>query len=197
MDEYDPKLDLSKYVRPSVDLLREYDNTKAKVTPEELQENKNKIVKTLNDFKIGISSIKATIGPTVTLYEIVPKAGVKISKIKNLEDDIALSLAAMGIRIIAPIPGKGTIGIEVPNKNRQMVSMRSVISTEKFARDGKGVANCARKNDFQRGLHHRFGKNASLAHGGCDWSRKVGWFECDFEFFALQKASIGIEIRAD
>jgi S-DNA-T family DNA segregation ATPase FtsK/SpoIIIE len=137
MDEYDPKLDLSQYVRPPVDLLREYDNSKAKVTPEELQENKNKIVKTLNDFKIGISSIKATIGPTVTLYEIVPKAGVKISKIKNLEDDIALSLAAMGIRIIAPIPGKGTIGIEVPNKNRQMVSMRSVLSTEKFAKTEK------------------------------------------------------------
>ena len=132
LDEYDPTLDLSKFKRPSLDLLKEYDNSGVKVTHEELQANKNKIVKTLNDFKIGISSIKATIGPTVTLYEIVPKAGVKISKIKNLEDDIALSLAAMGIRIIAPIPGKGTIGIEVPNMNRQMVSLHSVLATEKF-----------------------------------------------------------------
>ena len=102
------------------------------VTKEELEQNKDKIVETLINFKIGISSIKATIGPTVTLYEIVPDAGVKISRIKNLEDDIALSLSALGIRIIAPIPGKGTIGIEVPNKNREMVSVRSVLATEKF-----------------------------------------------------------------
>lgn len=139
MDEYDPTLDLSKYQRPPLELLKEVDNSGKKVTHEELQENKNKIVKTLNDFKIGIASIKATIGPTVTLYEIVPKAGVKISKIKNLEDDIALSLAALGIRIIAPIPGKGTIGIEVPNKSRQMVSMRSVFASDKFINTDKAL----------------------------------------------------------
>lgn len=129
---YDPTLDLPKYQFPTVDLLNEYSIGKVQVTKEELQANKDKIVETLTNFKIGIASIKATIGPTVTLYEIVPEAGVKISKIKNLEDDIALNLAALGIRIIAPIPGKGTIGIEVPNTNKEMVSMRSVISTDKF-----------------------------------------------------------------
>lgn len=129
---YDPTLDLPKYQFPNIDFLREYSTGKISVTKEELQANKDKIVETLTNFKIGIASIKATIGPTVTLYEIVPEAGVKISKIKNLEDDIALSLAALGIRIIAPIPGKGTIGIEVPNKNKEMVSMKSVISTDKF-----------------------------------------------------------------
>ena len=129
---YDPTLDLAKYKFPRVDMLREYSTGKIQVTKEELQKNKDKIVETLTNFKIGISSIKATIGPTITLYEIIPEAGVKISKIKNLEDDIALSLAALGIRIIAPIPGKGTIGIEVPNTKKEMVSMRSVISTDKF-----------------------------------------------------------------
>ncbi len=129
---YDPTLDLAKYQFPKTNLLQEYSTGKIQVTKEELQQNKDKIVETLTNFKIGISSIKATIGPTITLYEIIPDAGVKISKIKNLEDDIALSLAALGIRIIAPIPGKGTIGIEVPNKNKEMVSMRSVISTDKF-----------------------------------------------------------------
>ena len=129
---YDPTLDLPRYQFPSIDLLKEYSTGKISVTREELQANKDKIVETLTDFKIGISNIKATIGPTITLYEIVPEAGIKISKIRNLEDDIALSLAALGIRIIAPMPGKGTIGIEVPNANKEMVSMRSVISTEKF-----------------------------------------------------------------
>ncbi len=129
---YDSTLDLPKYQFPTVDLLNEYSSGQVQVTKEELQVNKDKIVETLTNFKIGIASIKATIGPTVTLYEIVPEAGVKISKIKNLEDDIALSLSALGIRIIAPIPGKGTIGIEVPNTNKEMVSMRSVISTDKF-----------------------------------------------------------------
>lgn len=129
---YDPTLDLPKYQFPNIEFLREYSTGKISVTKEELQANKDKIVETLTNFKIGIASIKATIGPTVTLYEIVPEAGVKISKIKNLEDDIALSLAALGIRIIAPIPGKGTIGIEVPNKNKEMVSMKSVISTDRF-----------------------------------------------------------------
>ncbi len=136
---YDPTLDLGSYKFPGIDLLLEYSTGKISVTKEELQQNKDKIVETLTNFKIGISSIKATIGPTVTLYEIIPEAGVKISKIKNLEDDIALSLAALGIRIIAPIPGKGTIGIEVPNKNKEMVSMRSVISTDKFMDSDKAL----------------------------------------------------------
>lgn len=137
VENYDPTLDLPKYKYPNIDLLNEYNTSKVQVTKEELEQNKDKIIETLVNFKIGISSIKATIGPTVTLYEIVPEAGIKISKIKNLEDDIALSLAALGIRIIAPIPGKGTIGIEVPNKNREMVDMRSVIATEKFMKSDK------------------------------------------------------------
>ncbi|WP_143959690.1 FtsK/SpoIIIE family DNA translocase [Litoribacter populi] len=137
LDPYDPTLDLPKYQYPTLDLLNEYDIKKVTVTRDELEDNKNKIVETLVNFKIGIQEIKATIGPTVTLYEIVPDPGVKISKIKNLEDDIALSLAALGIRIIAPIPGKGTIGIEVPNKNRELVPARAVIGTEKFMKSDK------------------------------------------------------------
>lgn len=131
---YDPTLDLSGFKFPPLELLNEYDAGRAGVTQEELNQNKDRIVATLVNFKIGIQSIKATIGPTVTLYEIVPDAGIKISRIKNLEDDIALSLSALGIRIIAPIPGKGTIGIEVPNKNREMVSIRSVFATQSFAK---------------------------------------------------------------
>lgn len=134
---YDPTLDLSNFKFPTLDLLNEYDMGKAGVSQEELNQNKDKIVATLVNFKIGIQSIKATIGPTVTLYEIVPDAGIKISRIKNLEDDIALSLAALGIRIIAPIPGKGTIGIEVPNKNREMVSIRSVFASQAFSKTDK------------------------------------------------------------
>lgn len=134
---YDPTMDLSSFKFPPLELLNEYDTGKAGVTQEELNQNKDRIVATLVNFKIGIQSIKATIGPTVTLYEIVPDAGIKISRIKNLEDDIALSLSALGIRIIAPIPGKGTIGIEVPNKNREMVSIRSVFSTQSFAKTEK------------------------------------------------------------
>jgi len=130
--QFDPTLELAKYQFPPLDLLKKYDNEGISIDQEELEENKDKIVETLSNYKIGISSIKATIGPTVTLYEIVPEAGIRISKIKNLEDDIALSLAALGIRIIAPIPGKGTIGIEVPNKNSTIVSMRSVIASQKF-----------------------------------------------------------------
>ncbi len=118
LEHYDPNLDLGTYQYPTLELLNDYDVRGGQVTKDELEANKDKIVETLINFKIGISSIKATIGPTVTLYEIVPDAGVKISKIKNLEDDIAFSLSALGIRIIAPIPGKGTIGIEVPNKNK-------------------------------------------------------------------------------
>jgi S-DNA-T family DNA segregation ATPase FtsK/SpoIIIE len=129
---YDPKLDLPKYQYPTLDLLENHGSNKINVDTSELEANKNKIVETLNHYNIEIDKIKATIGPTVTLYEIIPAPGVRISKIKNLEDDIALSLAALGIRIIAPMPGKGTIGIEVPNSNPEMVSMRSVLATEKF-----------------------------------------------------------------
>jgi len=131
-ENYDPTLDLARYQYPSIDLLNEYSAAKIQVSKEELEANKDRIVETLGNYSIGIASIKATIGPTVTLYEIVPDAGVRISKIKNLEDDIALSLSALGIRIIAPIPGKGTIGIEVPNKKKEMVSIKSILSTEKF-----------------------------------------------------------------
>ena len=129
--EFDPTLELGNYKFPTLNLLRDY-NESISVDQEELEANKNRIVETLNNYKIGIDRIKATVGPTVTLYEIVPEAGIRISKIKNLEDDIALSLSALGIRIIAPIPGKGTIGIEVPNKKPTMVSMKSVISSIKF-----------------------------------------------------------------
>jgi len=129
---YDPKLDLSSYKHPPLDLLENHGSAKISVNADELEANKNKIVATLNHYNIEIDKIKATIGPTVTLYEIIPAPGVRISKIKNLEDDIALSLAALGIRIIAPMPGKGTIGIEVPNQSPEMVAMRSVLATEKF-----------------------------------------------------------------
>jgi len=129
---YDPTLELSKYVFPTLDLLQEHDAKKQEIDMEEIQRSKDLIIQTLENYKIGIASIKASVGPTVTLYEIVPAPGVKISKIKNLEDDIALSLAALGIRIIAPIPGKGTIGIEVPNKNPEMVPMRGVLASKRF-----------------------------------------------------------------
>ncbi|MFN8886293.1 MAG: DNA translocase FtsK, partial [Cyclobacteriaceae bacterium] len=132
-------LELSHYKFPPIDLLNEYEVGKVQVSQEELNQNKDKILATLTNFKIGIQIIKATIGPTVTLYEIVPEAGIKISRIKNLEDDIALSLSALGIRIIAPIPGKGTIGIEVPNKNREMVSIRSVLASERFQKSDKDL----------------------------------------------------------
>lgn len=132
--EFDPRLELGTYQFPSVELLDLHGggNKSVAISKQELEENKDRIVETLNNYKIGISQIKATIGPTVTLYEIVPEAGVRISKIKNLEDDIALSLAALGIRIIAPIPGKGTIGIEVPNTNPSIVSMKTLITSARF-----------------------------------------------------------------
>ena len=130
--EYDPKLDLSDYKLPNIDLLIDHGSGNISVDKDELEENKNKIIETLQNYKINISKIKATIGPTVTLYEIIPAPGVRISKIKNLEDDIALSLAALGIRIIAPMPGKGTVGIEVPNSNADIVAMKSLIASDKF-----------------------------------------------------------------
>ncbi len=132
LGDYDPTLELSQYKMPRVDLLNDYGGGKIEVNKEELENNKNRIVETLGHYKIGIASISATVGPTITLYEIVPEAGIRISKIKNLEDDIALSLAAEGIRIIAPIPGRGTIGIEVPNKTKNTVSMLEVLKSEKF-----------------------------------------------------------------
>lgn len=132
MEDYDPTKDLSNFHFPSTELLKVYDTTGKGVDMEEQNANKSKIINTLQNYGIEITSIKATVGPTITLYEIVPKAGVRISKIRNLEDDIALSLSALGIRIIAPMPGKGTIGIEVPNKDPQIVSMQSVIASRRF-----------------------------------------------------------------
>jgi S-DNA-T family DNA segregation ATPase FtsK/SpoIIIE len=148
--QYDPMLDLPSYQFPNIGLLNEtVENLHEKVSQEELESNKTRIVDTLGSYGINISKIKATIGPTVTLYEIIPEAGVRISKIKNLEGDIALSLAALGIRIIAPMPGRGTIGIEVPNKNRETVFIRSVLSNERFQKStydlpivlGKTISN--------------------------------------------------------
>jgi S-DNA-T family DNA segregation ATPase FtsK/SpoIIIE len=130
---YDPTADLSHYTYPSIELLEQHDDINISIDKEELEENKKQIIKTLFNYKIEITKIRATIGPTVTLYEIVPAPGVRISKIKNLEDDIALSLAALGIRIIAPIPGRGTIGIEVPNKNKQIVSLKEVLQHKKYS----------------------------------------------------------------
>ncbi|HSH20431.1 MAG TPA: DNA translocase FtsK 4TM domain-containing protein [Draconibacterium sp.] len=132
MEDYDPTLDLSGFKFPTLELLEDHKSGNAEVTNEELISNKNKIVETLRHYKIEITKIRATIGPTITLYEIVPAPGIRIAKIKNLEDDIALSLSALGIRIIAPIPGRGTIGIEVPNQHPEIVSMRSIISSKKF-----------------------------------------------------------------
>src|SRR5690606_5953723 len=129
---FDPTLELSNYKFPTLDLLKEYSSGGITINQEELEENKNTIVETLRNYKIEIAQIKATVGPSVTLYEIVPEAGIRISKIKSLEDDIALSLSALGIRIIAPIPGKGTIGIEVPNTKPTTVSMKSLILSPKF-----------------------------------------------------------------
>ncbi|MCK5824455.1 MAG: DNA translocase FtsK 4TM domain-containing protein [Ichthyobacteriaceae bacterium] len=147
--EYDPELDLPGFKYPEIDMLVDHGGGNIEINREELEENKNKIVETLNNYKIEISKIKATVGPTVTLYEIIPAPGVRISKIKNLEDDIALSLSALGIRIIAPIPGKGTIGIEVPSTSPSIVSMKSVISSSVFQKSemilpiafGKTISN--------------------------------------------------------
>ncbi len=143
---FDPTLDLSNYKYPGLELLEEHGSDKVKIDAEELERNKTQIISTLNNYQIEISKIKATIGPTVTLYEIVPAPGVRISKIKNLEDDIALSLAALGIRIIAPIPGKGTIGIEVPNAHKEVVSMRSLLASEKFQNSTADLPICLGKS---------------------------------------------------
>lgn len=158
---YDPKLDLSSYELPGLELLDDHGGGQIQMNKEELESNKNKIIETLQNYKIEISKIKATIGPTVTLYEIVPAPGVRISKIKNLEDDIALSLAALGIRIIAPMPGKGTVGIEVPNSNPDVVSMRSLIASDKFQNNkmelpialGKTISNESFVTDLTKMPH--------------------------------------------
>ena len=145
-EPFDPRLDLRDYLFPEIDFLNKYDEgPKTEVSKDDLEQSKNMILQTLNNYKIGIAQIKATIGPTVTLFEIVPEAGVRISKIKNLEDDIALSLAALGIRIIAPIPGKGTIGIEVPNKKPEIVSMHSVINSAKYQNSDAALPVCLGK----------------------------------------------------
>jgi S-DNA-T family DNA segregation ATPase FtsK/SpoIIIE len=149
IEPYDPTLELSSYQKPLIEYLESYDEYKGEIDREELEANKDQIIETLLNYKIEIIKIKATIGPTVTLYEIVPAPGVRISKIKNLEDDIALSLSALGIRIVAPIPGKGTIGIEVPNRKKQMVALRDVLTVPKFTEAkmdlpialGKTIAN--------------------------------------------------------
>ncbi|MBI1307913.1 MAG: DNA translocase FtsK [Bacteroidetes bacterium] len=143
--QYDPRLDLSSYKFPELDFLNEYNDKKTEVSEEDLKRSKDLIVETLRNYKIEISQIRATIGPTVTLFEIVPAPGIKISRIKNLEDDIALSLAALGIRIIAPIPGKGTIGIEVPNKEPEIVSMRSNILSKKYQQSKFDLPVCLGK----------------------------------------------------
>ncbi len=161
MGDYDPTLDLSNYRKPTLDLLETYGQSEIDVNQEELESNKDRIISTLGNYNIEIQRIKATIGPTVTLYEIVPAPGIRISKIKNLEDDIALSLSALGIRIIAPIPGKGTIGIEVPNLKPSTVSMRAVLSSEKFQNAkmelpvalGKTIANETFVTDLARMPH--------------------------------------------
>jgi S-DNA-T family DNA segregation ATPase FtsK/SpoIIIE len=140
LGEYDPTLDLPRYKYPPLSLLKDYEQSDTTVTSEELDSNKDRIVETLNNYNIKIDKIKATIGPTVTLYEIVPAPGIRISKIKSLEDDIALSLAALGIRIIAPIPGKGTIGIEVPNQNPKTVAMKTILASKAFQDSGMELA---------------------------------------------------------
>ena len=159
--EFDPKLDLPHYKFPTLELLDDYGDGIINVKQEELEQNKNRIVETLNNYSIKIDKIKATIGPAVTLYEIIPAPGVRISKIKNLEDDIALSLSALGIRIIAPIPGKGTIGIEVPNQNPEIVSIKSILSSNRFQNStmelpfgiGKTIANEAYIADLTKMPH--------------------------------------------
>nr|WP_239302504.1 DNA translocase FtsK [Candidatus Cardinium hertigii] len=160
-ENYDPTLDLSTYRYPTLDLLEQYEQSRLSVTEEELTNNKNIIVQTLHNFKINIAKIKATIGPTVTLYEIVPEAGIKVARIKSLEDDIALNLAALGIRMIAPIPGKGTIGIEVPNKHRELVPLQGMLAADKFLKGkmdlpivlGKSIANELFMADLTRMPH--------------------------------------------
>lgn len=188
--EFDPTLELGNYKFPTIDLLDPHGVTGGiTINQEELEENKNKIVETLKNYKIGISQIKATIGPTVTLYEIVPEAGIRISKIKNLEDDIALSLAALGIRIIAPIPGKGTIGIEVPQQKRHHRIDAFGHRLEQVSKGGDAAAHCLREDNQQRDLCRRPGQNAALAHGGRHGPREVRRPQRRAHLPVVQKAS--------
>ena len=169
---YNPRLDLELYKFPTLDLLKTYPDDGPSIDMEEQNANKNRIIQVLRSFGIEISSIKANVGPTVTLYEITPAEGVRISKIRNLEDDIALSLSALGIRIIAPIPGKGTIGIEVPNASPKIVPMSSVLASKKFQEStfelpialGKTITNEVFMVDLAAGLTHasRAGKYSLL-----------------------------------
>ena len=152
MENYDPRLDLSRYKFPPVSILKEHKSESA-FDNTEVFENKENIIKTLGDHKISIKSISATIGPTVTLYEIVPERGVRLARIKSLEDDIALNLSALGIRIIAPIPGRGTVGIEVPNKKPEMVSMRSLITSKAFQETKFDIALALGQNHYQRTIY--------------------------------------------
>ena len=163
--EFDPTLELSNYQFPSIELLKEYKDNGVVRNDEELEENKNTIIQTLRDFKIEVSRISAVIGPAVTLYEIEPAKGIKIARIKSLEDNITMSLAAKKIRIIAPIPGKGTVGIEVPNIKKSLVSMRSVVSSVHF-----------QKAEME--LPVAFGK-----------TRKIGGYQCRNHLLTLQKTS--------
>jgi DNA segregation ATPase FtsK/SpoIIIE-like protein len=164
-ENYDPTIDLPKYEYPTLDLLENYGSEKIKIDSEELMRNKDQIVSTLKNYGIEIQSIKATVGPTVTLYEIVPAPGIRISKIKNLEDDIALSLAALGIRIIAPIPGKGTIGIEVPNMHKGNSRHPFAHCFGKIPACSNGPSDCTWQNHLQRDLHCRPREDASPADG--------------------------------
>jgi S-DNA-T family DNA segregation ATPase FtsK/SpoIIIE len=184
--EFDPTLELGNYKFPTIELLDQHGvGGGITINQEELEENKNKIVETLRNYKIGIAQIKATIGPTVTLYEIVPEAGVRISKIKNLEDDIALSLAALGIRIIAPIPGKGTIGIEVPNKNATIVSMRSVIASPKFQKAEMELPIAFGKTISNETFVVDLAKIASLINGRCHWTGKICGIKCSIDLITI------------
>lgn len=161
LEPYNPKLDLENYHYPTLDLLKKYDNIAPSVSSEELNANKDRIIEVLLNFGVKIASIKATVGPTITLYEITPAPGIRIAKIRNLENDIALSLSALGIRIIAPIPGKGTIGIEVPNKNPRIVSMESIIASKKYQESelelpvavGKTISNEVYMFDLAKAPH--------------------------------------------
>ena len=178
LEPYDPKRDLENYKYPTLDLLKKYDNDgKPYIDMDEQNANKNRIVEVLRTFGVEISSIKATVGPTITLYEITLAAGVRISKIRSLEDDIALSLSALGIRIIAPIPGKGTVGIEVPNAKPSVVSMESILNSKKFQETtmelpcamGKTITNEVFMFDLAKAP--RLGQSASPSRGWCHRSR--------------------------
>ncbi|MEI2748310.1 MAG: DNA translocase FtsK 4TM domain-containing protein [Ferruginibacter sp.] len=170
MKPYDPVLDLRDYKYPSLDLLENHGSEKIVQDPAELETNKNQIISTLKNYDINIQKISATVGPTVTLYEIIPAAGVRISRIKNLEDDIALSLAALGIRIIAPIPGKGTIGIEVPNAKKTIVSMKTLLSAEKFTKNSFALPIAIGKKIDNENFIVDLASMPHLVNGWCYWS---------------------------